>query len=140
MPLTTLTRRRRSDAVDGLVRRQREHRREWRDPLANASNVSLTNVDINGTEQHGINGNTLPISISRNSTIQNTGNGAIKELPGSNIISTYGRRRLLATTASFPVPRQNTGQFNIVVQNNEATNSAGSPTTYGASTATPWMR
>src|SRR5207244_6021175 len=42
--------------------------------LQSVTNVSLTNVDINGSVQHGINGNLVTNFDLTNSVIQNTGN------------------------------------------------------------------
>jgi cytochrome oxidase Cu insertion factor (SCO1/SenC/PrrC family) len=98
--------------------------------LQTVSNVSLNNIDINGSVQHGINGNNVTNLDIANSTIQNTGNAVwesgiyIFNLKGTSAAGTDNT--ISGTTISH------TGQFNLFVQNNSATNAAGSPANYAA--------
>src|SRR5439155_5199891 len=98
--------------------------------LQSVTNVSLTNADINGTVQHGINGNLVTNLDISNSTIQNTGNTVWES--GIYIFNLRGTAAAGTDSVFSGTSIQHTGQFNIWVQNNGATNGVGGQATYSA--------
>lgn len=98
--------------------------------LQNSSNISLNNVDINGAVQHGINGNTVTNLDIANSTIQNTGNAVWES--GIYIFNLLGTSAAGTDNTISGTTISHTGQFNLFVQNNSATNAGSSPASYAA--------
>lgn len=102
--------------------------------LQSAANISLTNVDINGAVQHGINGNLVTNLDLSNSVITNTGlTGVVNATPWESGIYIFNLRGTAAAgnDSTFSnVSVTETGQFNIYVQNNAATNASSGSTTY----------
>jgi uncharacterized repeat protein (TIGR01451 family) len=90
--------------------------------LQSVVNVNLTNVDINGAAQHGINGNTVTNLDISNSLIQNTGNAVWES--GIYIFHLFGLPSASADNLFNNITVQDTGQFNIFVQNGSPTNAA----------------
>jgi uncharacterized repeat protein (TIGR01451 family) len=90
--------------------------------LQSVVNVNLTNVDINGAVQHGINGNTVTNLDISNSLIQNTGNAVWES--GIYIFHLFGLPSASADNVFNNITVQDTGQFNIFVQNGSPTNAA----------------
>jgi uncharacterized repeat protein (TIGR01451 family) len=88
--------------------------------LQSAVNVNLTNVDINGATQHGINGNTVTNLDISNSVIQNTGNAVWES--GIYIFHLFGLPSASADNVFNNITVQDTGQFNVFVQNGSPTN------------------
>ena len=84
--------------------------------------VHLTNVDIDGTEQHGINGRNVTDLDLDGCTIQNTGN----EIWESGIYLFQLRGTGAAGTDNLwqNSTINHSGEFNVFVRNNDATNAA----------------
>ncbi|MGH7267945.1 MAG: Ig-like domain repeat protein [Candidatus Rokuibacteriota bacterium] len=98
--------------------------------LQSATNVSFANIHINGSAQHGINGNLVTHLTITDSLIENTGNAVWES--GIFIENLRGTSAAGTATSISNSAIQNTGQFNIWVQNDGRTNAPGSPTTYAA--------
>lgn len=97
--------------------------------LQNATNISLTNLLVDGTEQHGIVGNVVTNLDISNSTIQNTGNEVWES--GIYIFNLRGTAAAANDSVFSNTTIQDTGQFNIFIQNNAGTN-LGSTGTYAS--------
>lgn len=88
--------------------------------LQATSNVILDNIHIDGTAQHGINGNEVTNLDISNSVIENVGNSQWES--GIYIFQLKGTTATGINTFDN-VTIQNTGQFNIFIRNNGATNA-----------------
>ncbi|MEZ4570092.1 MAG: hypothetical protein R2849_07155 [Thermomicrobiales bacterium] len=91
--------------------------------LQSVSNVSLTNVDINGTQQHGINGNLVTNLDITNSVIENTGDEIWES--GVYIFQLRGTQAGGEDSVFDNTTIRDSGQFNVFVRNNAATNAPG---------------
>ncbi|MGQ0591982.1 MAG: beta strand repeat-containing protein, partial [Gammaproteobacteria bacterium] len=102
--------------------------------LQGVTNVSLTNVDINGTVQHGINGNVVTNLDITNCVIQNTGlTGVINTTIFESGIYIFNLRGTAAAgndNVFSNTTVRDSGQFNIFVQNNGSTNAHSGSTNY----------
>jgi hypothetical protein len=96
--------------------------------LQNVKNVTLNNVDINGSVQHGVNGNSVTNLDISNSTIQNAGNVVWES--GIYIFNLKGTSAAGSDSVFNNIIIQHTGPFNLFVQNNTATSTPGGVTTY----------
>ncbi|MCP5424475.1 MAG: tandem-95 repeat protein [Gammaproteobacteria bacterium] len=90
--------------------------------LDNVSGIDLVNVDINGAAQHGINGHMVTDLDISNSTIQNTGNGIWES--GIYLFQLRGTQAAGTDNVFSNSIIRSTGQFNVFVRNNAATNAA----------------
>ncbi len=98
--------------------------------LQNVSGVQLTNVDVNGSVQHGINGNVVTNLDIANSLIENTGNAVWES--GIYIFNLRGTQAAGTGSSISNTTIRDTGQFNLFVQNNGATNAPGPASNYAS--------
>ena len=92
--------------------------------LQSATNVSLTNVDVSGSVQHGISGNFVTNLDITNSTV--TGAGNVVWESGLYLVNLRGLSSASQTNVFSNLDVTNsTGQFNLIVFNNDGTNDPG---------------